>query len=552
MGNSMEMAGSRETSGYKMYMDTLSILSESTDDYFYLWDLQSDRVWQFGRLAEKYDLEVSDTGYFMVEQWNSIVYRRDRNELARDFEMLKRGIKDRHNMDYRLTDRRGKKVWVNCHGTVQKDEKGNPMLLIGRVSEAALRYKVDSMTGLFNASKMQDDKEKIFSEMKTGFLMLLGVDNLKNINIMSGRERGNRVLKYVANALEDVIDGAHRIYRLDGDNFAVCIQGTKREEIQDIYNKIQASVNAECTLSAGVVAFENSTGRDFGSLYQYAEEALDKAKKAGKGRLEFFLEEDYQKRIEEIVLIEDLQRSMEKDCEGFSLVYQSQIKSGSHELHGAEALLRYDSPTRGRVMPNEFIPLLERTGMVCQVGLWVLKRALEQCREWRKKQPDFHISVNISYVQLMQPDILNQVLAILSESGVPGDALTLEVTESMQLHDPKYFNYIFSEWGNAGIGIAVDDFGTGYSNFAYLKNLNINEIKVDRCFVRDIHNSGYNYRLLHSIFTLAAESQIHICCEGVEEQAELQVLEELKPDLLQGYFFSKPCEKEQFERTYFS
>lgn len=551
MKDCMEMPINHETSNFKMYLDTLSILSENSDDYFYLWDLKSGRVWHFGNIGEKYNLMEPGEEYCMADRWSSIVYQRDRNELEKDLKMLERGEMDRHNMDYRLLDKKGKTVWVNCRGTVQKDKDGTPILLIGRVSEINLRYKVDAMTGLFNASKMQDDIETIFSEMGTGFLMILGVDNLKNINIKNGREQGNQILRHVARALEDVIDDAQRIYRLDGDNFAVCIQGTESEAILDTYKQIQDAVHTECTLSAGVVAFHNSTRRDIGSLYQYAEEALDKAKKGGKNRLEFFLEEDYRKKIAEIELIEELQHSIENDCEGFSLVYQSQVKSSSHELYGAEALLRYDSPTRGRVMPDEFIPLLERTYMVCRVGLWVLQTALEQCREWRKQYPDFHMSVNISYVQLMQPDIMNQVLGILAGSGVPGDALTLEVTESMHLRDPKYFNYIFSEWGNAGIGIAVDDFGTGYSNFAYLKNLNINEIKIDRCFVRDIQKSSYNYRLLHSIFELAMESQIHICCEGVEESEELQVLEELKPDLLQGYFFSKPCEREQFESMYF-
>lgn len=440
---------------------------------------------------------------------------------------------------------------MNCRGTVQKDENGQPFAIIGRISDAVLRCKVDVVTGMFNSVKMTEDFKKMFSADSDGFLMFLGVDNLKNINIVSGREQGNSILRSVAGVLENVMDNSHRIYRLDGDSFGVCIPSATKEEVQTIYEKIQKETSAYCTLSAGAVSFLDCSERDIGRLYQYAEEALDKAKKAGKNRLSFFSEEDYQRKIAIIELEKELERSVENGCNGFSLVYQSQIKSGSYQLFGAEVLLRYDSPGSGRVMPDQFIPLLERTGLICQVGNWVLEKALAQCSKWRKSMPDFHISVNMSYVQLKHEDIKAQVIEILKQSGLPGSALTLEVTESMQLQDFRYFNEIFSEWRNAGIEVSVDDFGTGYSSLGYLKNLEIDEIKIDRCFVRGIQNSSYNYRLLSSILALVSETQIQVCCEGVEEKEELQALERLKPNLLQGYLFSKPCKREEFEKLYF-
>lgn len=262
-------------------------------------------------------------------------------------------------------------------------------------------------------------------------------------------------------------------------------------------------------------------------------------------------EESNDKETWQAELLKELEESTENGCSGFSLVYQPQIKVGSYQLYGAEALLRYDSPVRGRVMPSDFIPLLEEKGFICKVGMWVLQTALKQCRKWREKMSDFHISVNISYVQLTQPDIKEMVLKALEESGLPGSALTLEVTESMQLQDYQYYNEIFSQWKKAGIEISVDDFGTGYSSLGYLKFLEVDEIKIDRCFVSGIQDSSYNYRLLCNILELADSANIRACCEGVEEREELQVLEELKPELAQGYLFSKPCESDLFERRYF-
>lgn len=535
----------------QMYLNTLRVLSESTDDYLYLWELQSNRVWFFGEITKKYQLLQDGEMYCTADKWLEIVYPRDIAALSEEFEKIMRGDIMTHNMEYRLKNKKGRLVWIDCRGTVQNDAQGRPFVMIGRISEAVLRYKFDLLTGIFNANKLQEDLKEINPSMKDGFLMILGVDNLKLINIQKGRKYGNETLKFIAKVLEEVIENSQRIYKLDGDNFAVWIYRANSAEVQSVYDEIKEMAAPKCTLSAGAVSFGNCSEQDMYSLRQYAEAALDRAKKEGKNRLEFFSEKDYQKKVEELQLAEELKQSVENECAGFSLVYQSQIKLSDQQLYGAEALLRYESPTRGRIMPNDLIPLLEKTGLIYPVGDWVLRTALKQCSEWRKKMPDFHISVNMSYVQMKQPNITDEVLTILEESGVPGEALTLELTESMQIQDFQYFNSIFLEWGNAGIEISVDDFGTGYSNLGYLKYLKVDEIKIDRCFVKDIQHSSYNYQLLSSILKFASDTRIHVCCEGVEEKEELQVLEELKPDLLQGYFFSKPCEKTDFEKRYF-
>ena len=184
------------------------------------------------------------------------------------------------------------------------------------------------------------------------------------------------------------------------------------------------------------------------------------------------------------------------------------------------------------------------------MGLWVLRQALEQCVRWRRSRPDFHISVNMSYSQFGQGSIENDVLGIWRESGLPPGALTIEVTESVQLLDYSDLNRIFRRWKKAGIEIAVDDFGTGYSSLGRLKEMEVDEIKIDRCFVRNIQNSAYNYRLLRNMFELADSCQIRVCCEGVETAEELAVLEDLHPGLLQGFLIARPCPAGAFEARY--
>ncbi len=199
------------------------------------------------------------------------------------------------------------------------------------------------------------------------------------------------------------------------------------------------------------------------------------------------------------------------------------------------------------VSPAACIPVLEQSSLIVPVGLWVIRTALQQCRAWRKVIPDFRVSVNMSYVQLRHPEIQADVLRMVKESGVPGSALTIEVTEGMELRNYPHLNTVFSAWKREGIEISVDDFGTGYSSLSWLKELAIDEIKIDRCFVRDIQHSAYNFRLLSNIIELADSAQVRVCCEGVESAEELAELERLHPDLYQGFFFARPVLPGQFD-----
>lgn len=189
---------------------------------------------------------------------------------------------------------------------------------------------------------------------------------------------------------------------------------------------------------------------------------------------------------------------------------------------------------------NEVIPVLEQSGLICPVGLWVLREALRLCRRWRETFPEFHISVNMSYRQLEQASIAEDVLDLVNSSGVPGSALTIEITESMELVDYPQLNQLFCRWRRYGIQISVDDFGTGYSSLGRLKDMEIDEIKIDRCFVTNVQNSAYNYRLLNNTLDLADTSSVRTCCEGVDTVEELHVLRELRCSLVQGYLFAKP------------
>ena len=531
-------------------LEMLNILGESGDDYLLLWDFETGRLFLSANISQRYPILQNGASFCTIEDWSAMVYEKDLPALKQHLEQMLEGKIDVCHMAYRLVDKENNRVWVTCKGRCQRDADGKPVALIGRVSDTVLERKVDQLTGAFNGVKLAEDMERILNAGIPCYLLLMGVDNLKHINIRHGREYGSQILCRIAEILEEVVGTGLRTYRVNGDCFAVNLPELEQEKVEELYQQINTRMAEYCTISAGVVSYHGHQNVDSSALYQYVEETLDKAKRQGKNTLAFFSQKDYEEKLSNMELQEELCQSIQDDFAGFSLCYQPQVYSRSHDLFGAEALLRYQSPTRGAVSPVEFIPVLEQTGMIHSVGLWVLKTALAQCREWRKELPQMHVSVNISYSQLSHSEIAHQVLELLEESGLPGDALTLEVTESMQLQDYPHFNKLFYRWKQAGIEISVDDFGTGYSSLSYLKNLDIDEIKIDRCFVSGIQYSAYNYRLLGNMLELAASSQIRVCCEGVESQEELAALEELEPDLIQGFLFNKPLTPQLFEQTY--
>lgn len=531
----------------KIYMQTIRFLDDSTDDYFYLYDLANDRIYFTEKICEKYPI-VSRTEGILFSEWSKIVYAKDLKQLKYEINKIVSGKSDSHSMEYRLIDRSGSKNWVICRGTVLKRDDGTPGFLIGNVSEGAVRRELDSLTGLWNGEKFKEDMGCLKKDK--GYLMILDIDNFKNINVKNGREFGNNLLKMVAMVLEEKTDYLTKLYRLDGDCFALNFPDKTKEAVIEFYNAVKEELKSYCTASAGAVAYSDGIGEDSGFLHQYAENALDRAKREGKNILAFFSSEDYQKSLDWIKLQDELKESVRHQCKGFSLRYQPQMRGKDFQVYGAEALLRYESATEGLVSPAKFIPILEQSGLICEVGNWVLKTAVKQCADWRKVLTDFHIGVNISYVQLCQDNITEMVLDTIKEAGIPGDALTLEVTESMELQDYSYFNKIFYEWKRHGIHIAIDDFGTGYSSLGYLKSIDVDEIKIDRCFVSRIYCNNYNYRLMSNIIKLAHSSQIQVCCEGVETEEELTSLQQLIPDFLQGFLFAKPYTKEELEKLY--
>ena len=532
------------------YLDVLETISISMDAMLYVYDLRNDANWFFGDAVRNYTLRNCGKEFNTLAEVLENIYPPDRDAVKADMQRVAAGEKAVHDMEYRWMNRDGQPVWVSSRGNVINGDDGKSSYMVGRVSEMAMRHLHNPLTGLPNKIKMMADLHDNFTKYK-GYLVLVDVDDLSAINLSRGRAYGDKVLKNLGYLLEDT-PLVTRVYHVDNNNFAVFVDTDSEEKVRELIEYVQDQTADKYTITCAVVPMDSSVFIDENNMYDSVKITLRKAKTYGKSVISFFSQEEITQRISAIKLLEEMSESVKNGFDGFCLNYQPQVNAGSYELFSTEVLLRYTSPSRGRVFPDEFIPLLEQSRLINNVGLWVLEMALLQCKKWRQSIPELRVSVNFSTVQFESHDIVEDVLSTLEKTGMPGDALTIEITESVHLHDIQYIAAIIEIFKSVGIQIAVDDFGTGYSNIAYLKELDVDEIKIDRMFVQDIREDTYNYKLIGNTVEFAKMNGLRVCCEGVEEQRELMILEGLSPDLMQGYFFDKPCLPHAIEDKYFN
>lgn len=538
----------KTSDGFDTTLKLIETINRSTDDYLFIWDIKADTRWFFGDIDKYYDIRKNGSETNSTPDMLKIIYPADSEAVLKSLEQIAKGEKDTHNMDYRWINRSGQKVWINCHGTVIRDNENKPYIMIGRVSEENLRHLYNPLTALWNKNKLRVDLKE-YLEQGDRYLLLLDIDDLATINLTHGRSYGDSLLKEIADLCEG-LEAAHAAYHVDHNHFALILNAASEAEVCKIFKQIKDAMSEKCTFTAGVVPIDKALFYDETQLTDSVNMTLKKAKNISSDRIEFFSAEDLSRKISSLELLEELKKSVEDDFEGFEVYYQPQIRAGNYEIYGVEALLRYNSDTRGRVFPDEFIPLLEESRLIKVVGLWVLRQALIQCKKWRESLPNLHISVNFSALQFDDPQLAEKVIAKVNEIGLPGDALTVEITESVELHNNELLDNNIKLLKQHNISFAIDDFGTGYSNLGYLKQMNVDEIKIDRVFVSGIEKETYNHKLVSNVIEFAKGNDIRTCCEGVENIRELAILELLLPDVMQGYLFDKPDTAEKIERTY--
>lgn len=423
----------------------------------------------------------------------------------------------------------------------------------------------DFLTGLYNRMRCEQDMEECIRQAKEygsqGALLYMDLDDFKHINDGLGHQYGDVLLKAISHGLQRISGIESNCYRMGGDEFVILINYHQYNRLNEILDEIQEifvkpwflkGADYYCTMSMGVVRFPID-GDTVQELIKKADIALYEAKKGGKNRIEFYdgnVEATSFKRLD---LEKKMRYATSNSCAEFEVYYQPiiDISKGEDVCSGAEALIRWNSDTMGQLSPTEFIPLAEYLGLINPIGAYVLRKACHRCKYWNDMgHPDYHVNVNLSVVQLLQNDMADHVRRVLEETKINPANLTLEVTESLAINDMGRMKRILGEIKQLGVEVALDDFGTGYSSLNHIRELPIDIIKIDRCFIMDIGKDDYSEVFVKMVSELAETIGVRMCVEGVEESDQIEKLRDMKIHYIQGFYYGKPMKASEFEALY--
>jgi diguanylate cyclase (GGDEF)-like protein len=428
----------------------------------------------------------------------------------------------------------------------------------GRISHFVANH--DTLTELPNRSLFIDRltqalargqwRERIIA------VLFIDLDGFKYVNDSLGHGVGDNLLIELGRRLVGVLRSGDTVARFGGDEFAVLLDDIARtEDVEELANKLLHALAApisvgshELLVTASIgVSLYPVDGDDAMALLKQADTATYLAKEQGKNRVQFYAREMTRRTEERFSLESSLRGALDRD--EFRLHYQPIFALGHQRMVGVETLLRWEHPERGLVRPDEFIPLLEETGMIVAVGDWVLRTACAQAQAWQAiaGRQGLRIAVNLSGRQI-GPGLAERVRMIINACGLDAGLLELELTESTLMHKVDEVQGVLADLNAAGIALAIDDFGTGYSSLSYLKRFPIQRLKIDRSFIDDCPDDADDVSIVRATVAMARSLKMEITAEGVETERQLDFLQALGCDLVQGYLLGRPVPAPEIER----
>lgn len=423
----------------------------------------------------------------------------------------------------------------------------------------------DFLTGLYNRMRCETDLFDIITQIniskEQSALIYIDIDDFKHINDGLGHQYGDILLKEISHSLRKIDSIQDSCYRMGGDEFIVIIKPDKVKDMDSILEQIKEifshpwylkGAHYYCTMSMGIVSLPRD-GHTVQDLIKKADIALYEAKRLGKNRIEYYNETSESVSYKRLDMEKNMRAAAANSFTDFEVYYQPivNICGENPECVGAEALVRWNSKQLGFISPAEFIPLAEYLGLINPIGGYVLETACQTCHYWNENgYPNYKINVNLSVVQLLQNDIEDTIKKAIEKTGINPRNLTLEVTESLAINDMSRMKTVLTKIKKTGVRIALDDFGTGYSSLNHIKEIPLDVIKVDQCFINDINEDNYACAFVKMVGELAETIKVNVCVEGVEKIEQYEALKPLKVHLIQGYYFGKPMPLRQFNEKF--
>jgi diguanylate cyclase (GGDEF)-like protein len=416
----------------------------------------------------------------------------------------------------------------------------------------------DALTGLPNRALIMDRIDALLARSRRSetvpAALFIDLDDFKNVNDTLGHDAGDRLLQAVAGRLKQALRGADTIGRMGGDEFVILIEGTSDssrgevvgerilEAMREPFHLDGSAVPIVVTTSAGIAIGHRSAP---GDLLRDADVALYQAKAAGKNCWEVFGPEMESTLVGRYELDFSLRGALKN--KEFSLVYQPIYSLDDLTLVGVEALIRWQHPTLGEIQPDRFVPLLESSGRILEVGRWVLREACVQMATWRARGSDLSVAVNVSGRQLDHDVLVEHVEEALETSGLEPAALTVEITETALMRNVDATAQRLTELKRRGVQLAIDDFGTGYSSLAYLQRFPVDSLKIDRAFTNAMTRSPESDALIHTFIQLGKDLGLKTLAEGVEHIGQIDRLRAEEVNEAQGFLFARPLDPAALE-----
>lgn len=491
---------------------------------------------------------------FLVEE--------DRPRALLEMAKLQRGEALDCRFEVRYRQRDGSLGWFDVAQRVRLDATGEFAGMSGTLDDITEQKRAeekieflayhDALTHLPNRLLVQDRVQLAKAHADRAHakvaMLFLDLDNFKTINDSLGHLTGDALLREVARRLTECVRDTDTIGRLGGDEFLVILPDLPDSDaVAPVLVKLLARLadsfeidEQELNTSASIgIALYPDDGADFETLLKKSDMAMYRAKAAGRNTYRFFDDQMNVEAVEHLRLRNGLRKALARD--EFVLHYQPQIDIASGTLIGAEALIRWNHPERGLVPPGRFIPIAEDSGLIVPIGEWVLQEACRQAVAWgRAGIPGLVIAVNLSAVQFRRGDIEQSVVAALEASGLDPALLELELTESILISDSENILDIVQRLKALGVKLSIDDFGTGYSSLSYLKRFQVDKLKIDQSFVRDLATDMEDAAIVRAIIQMAGSLGLITIAEGVEDQLMLEQLRQFGCDEAQGYYFARP------------
>ena len=538
------------------------------NDGLWDWNLEAGTVYLSPRWKMMLGYGIYETGE-RLEDWFDKVHPDDLDELRSALSAHFESDEEHFEHEHRMVTRGGEIRWMLTRGVAVRNEDGRVIRMAGsltdvtarKVAEQQLLYDAfhDGLTGLANRALFIDRLGVVLAARRrqAGLrfaVLFLDLDRFKNINDSLGHTTGDKLLQDIARRIEKTLRPGDTIARLGGDEFAILLSQVDdlgdaihvAERIQELISTPVVIRSNEVYVTASIgIALSTTETRGPEDILRDADIAMYRAKAAGRARYEIFDSEMHRHAVRLLALETELRRAIER--EDFVMHYQPIVALDRGRIVGFEGLIRWNHPERGLVAPGHFIPLAEETGLIVPLCWYTLRECCGQARRWQlmfPQEPPLFMSVNVSGKLFMQPDAVEQIVKILTDSGLAPESLRLEVTENVVVDHGDEVMAKLGKLRALGVQLSIDDFGTGYSSLSYLQRFQYDSLKIDRSFVSSMGMARESRNIVKTILSLADDLGIGVVAEGVETEEQAVRLRQMECPLGQGYWFARPLNQQ--------